>query len=119
MIDERIVQQVWEKGVVVEGYDPSQVRKDSCGAFIVRPHYKNRNSDYGWEIDHVYPVSKGGDDQLVNLRPIQWENNIKKSDSFPEYETSVAAEGNANVKKEGHYTVNKALVDELKQIYRF
>ena len=75
MIDNNKVQQVWEKGIEVDGYDASQIRKDACGAFIVRTHYKNRDSDYGWEIDHVYPESRGGDDRLENLRPMQWENN--------------------------------------------
>lgn len=119
MIDENIVQQVWEKGIRVDGFDPSQVRKDSCGAFIVRTQYKNRNSDYGWEIDHVYPISKGGDDNPYNLRPIQWENNVKKGDSFPNYETSVIGQGNANVRIEGHYTVNQQLLEQLRQIYNF
>jgi len=119
MIDENIVQQVWEKGIKVDGFDHSQVRKDSCGAFIVRTQYKNRNSDYGWEIDHVYPVSKGGDDNLDNLRPIQWENNVKKGDSFPNYDTSVIGQDNANIKSEGHYTVNEKLLEVLRQLYHF
>lgn len=119
MIDDSIVQSVWEKGIVVEGFDSSQIRKDSCGAFIVRTQYKNRNSDYGWEIDHVYPKSKGGDDNLVNLRPIQWENNVKKGDSFPDYETSVIGQENANIRTEGHYTVNQHLIEQLRQLYHF
>ena len=118
-MDNNIVQQVWENGVVVDGYDASQVRKDSCGAFIVRSQYKNRNSDYGWEIDHVYPVSKGGGDELVNLRPMQWENNVKKGDSFPNYETSIVGEGSSNIRKEGHYTVNENLIARLKSLYKF
>ena len=118
-MDEKTVQQVWEKGIKVEGFDPSQIRKDSCGAFIVRSHYKNRNSDYGWEIDHVYPESKGGDNNLVNLRPMQWENNVKKGDDFPDYETSVVGQDNANIRVEGHYTINHILLEQLKQIYNF
>lgn len=119
MVDENKVQQVWEKGIVVDGYDASQIRKDACGAFIVRTHYKNRDSDYGWEIDHVYPESRGGDDRLENLRPMQWENNVIKSDDFPDYETAVIAQGNGNIRKTGHYTVNRTLKEQLQQLYHF
>ncbi len=118
-MNDNIVQQVWEKGIKVDGFDSSQIRKDSCGAYIVRSQYKNRSSDYGWEIDHVYPQSLGGDDTLINLRPMQWENNVMKGDNFPSYETSVVGQGNVNIKTEGHYTVNQALRDQLQKIYHF
>ena len=119
MIDDNKIQDVWEQGVIAQGFDPSQIRKDAAGAFIVRTHYKNRNSDYGWEIDYVFPESRGGDDNPVNLRPMQWENYVKKGDSFPYYETSVVAQDNMNVKKAGHYTVNSVLLEKLREIYHF
>lgn len=74
---------VWNKGQLVFGYDPSQVRKDNCGALIYYSQYGNTNSPYGWEIDHVCPVSRGGTDALSNLQPLQWENNRHKSDNWP------------------------------------
>ena len=73
-----VIQAVWEKGQVVHGKDPSKVRKDVCKAWIHRDEYGNRNSDYGWEIDHITPISNGGPDALYNLRPLQWENNASK-----------------------------------------
>jgi hypothetical protein len=75
-----IVQQVWEKGYVVSGYDPAYVRKDQCNAWIKRFDYGNRQSQYGWEIDHITPESNGGGDELSNLRPLQWHNNASKQD---------------------------------------
>ncbi|UXX79795.1 HNH endonuclease [Reichenbachiella carrageenanivorans] len=89
--DAATVQAVWEKGRVVTGYDPSYVRKDTCGALMQRSEYGNTNSKFGWEIDHVVPVSKGGSDALSNLQPLQWENNRHKSDDYPGWSCKVKA----------------------------
>ena len=37
---------------------------------------------FGWEIDHIKPVSKGGTDNLSNLQPLYWENNRSKGDKL-------------------------------------
>ncbi len=75
-----IVQAVWQKGYVVNGYNPAEVRKDQCTAWIKRYDYGDRNSQYGWEIDHITPEANGGGDELSNLRPLQWRNNASKQD---------------------------------------
>lgn len=74
------VQKVWEKGKVVSGQEATNWRKDQCDAWIGRSQYGNRNSQYGWEIDHITPSANGGGDELSNLRPLQWENNANKQD---------------------------------------
>lgn len=71
--------EVWERGRIVQGYDPEVARKDSCGAWMQRSDYGERTS-FGWSVDHIVPVSKGGTDDIENLVPLQWENNIAKSD---------------------------------------
>ncbi|MDD3005841.1 HNH endonuclease signature motif containing protein [Flavobacterium sp.] len=76
---EKQIQEVWEKGKVVPGNDPNIYRTDCCDAWIKRNEYGNRNSNYGWEIDHITPKSNDGGDELSNLRPLQWENNMSKS----------------------------------------
>lgn len=55
---EETIQQVWEKATPVAGNDPAVWRQDQCKAWIGRRFYGNRNSEYGWEIDHIVPVSK-------------------------------------------------------------
>lgn len=68
---------VWLKGRAVKGDTGAHWRLDACGAWMSLADHGNRNSRYGWEIDHIDP--DGGDD-IDNLRPLQWENNCAKSD---------------------------------------
>lgn len=73
------VQAVWNKAGVLPGNNSAIWRVDACGAAINRYQYGKLNQ-YGWEIDHINPVSNGGSDQMFNLQPLQWENNRSKSD---------------------------------------
>ncbi len=75
------IQLVWEKGATVPDNNPDQWRKDQCGAWIGRQFYGKRESQYGWEIDHIILASDGGTDAPSNLRPLQWENNASRQDS--------------------------------------
>ena len=59
-MDEQTKVLVWQKGTAIPGYDPAQWRRDAWGNALSFAAYGNRNSDYGWEIDHIRPVSEGG-----------------------------------------------------------
>ena len=76
-------QRVWEKGDIVPERSQDETRRDVCGAIIKRDDYGNTSSHYGWEIDHIKPVSSGGGDEVDNLQPLQWRNNRSKSDDYP------------------------------------
>jgi len=67
---------VWLKGIRSPFLDPNLWRLDSSGNLIYFPHYGNRYSPYGWEIDHINPY---GPTELWNLQPLQWYANVIKS----------------------------------------
>lgn len=72
------IQKVWEKGSIVLNNDANVWRKDQCGAWIGRSFYGDRNSKYGWEIDHI--DNDTDNNNLSNLRPLQWKNNVSRQD---------------------------------------
>lgn len=115
--DEKTIEYAWNQGRIVEDYDSSLFRKDAAGAWISRSEYGNRDSKFGWEIDHIYPTALGGDNDEKNLRPMQWENNVSKGDNYPDYVAVVVADGNQNVDKQSSRTINSSVQERLQKLY--
>lgn len=69
-----VIEQVWQTAQVIRGNDPAIWRKDAHGAWIHRLAYRNRHSDFGWEIaDAAYALRVCG---IASLRPLQWQNHL-------------------------------------------
>ena len=65
--------------------------KDFTGREIVKGAYNNRNSEFGWNVDHILPQSRGGKTADYNLIICHISTNDEKADKFPVF--------NANGKK--------------------
>ncbi|HRJ07361.1 MAG TPA: HNH endonuclease signature motif containing protein [Prosthecobacter sp.] len=94
MTEAEKIQLVWNKGAIPIPQEAANWRKDTCGAWIARNQYGNRDSNYGWEIDHINP---NGGDAISNLQPLQWENNVAKSDG--RHKCVVKGVGNKNFRQ--------------------
>ena len=111
----------WCSALIIPEHNPDHIRQDACGAWIVYEDYNNRDSMFGWEIDHIYPVSRlrclGVPEVLwdnpLNIRALHWRNNLSKGN-----ESVVTDEGATNVSCEFTYLVNEALQDELRSLFK-
>ena len=107
MIDEEKRKKLWELMPTAEGKDCAKFRLDSCGALMEWDRYGDRQSDFGWEIDHVVPKSllteRGATENEIddedNLRPMHWKNNDTKSADYPEYQAKVSYENGRNIEQ--------------------
>jgi len=124
-MEEQELLNLWEKATKFENYDSTKWRKDASGAWIAYSQYGNRQSTYGWEVDHIVPKSKLEDagasqeeiDNPLNLRPYNWANNDSKSDDYPEFRRAVTAKDNHNVENTDWREISKDLQRRLHQLY--
>lgn len=72
----------WNNANEIKGQNPDVWRKDAYGNKIRYGSYGTQG-DYGWEIDHKHPVSKGGTDSPRNLQALYWEENRQKGNKYP------------------------------------
>ena len=76
---------------------------DFAGREIAKGAYNDRNSQFGWNVDHVLPQSRGGKTADHNLVCCHIQTNDEKADKFPCF--------NANgrkfeiVKVQNHYEI--------------
>ena len=116
-LSQAMIDKIWNKASVIEGLDPNVFRKDPCGGAMMKNKYDDITSPFGWTIDHIYPRSKGGDDNEINLRAMQWQNDSSKGHDFPLYNSAVVFDSIENVPSVREFRVNAKKLAELSKIY--
>lgn len=124
--NDQLLDEIWRHGQTVKGYDESKIRKDACGAWIIRDRYGDRTSPFGWEVDHIYPESKLRNknvlpeliDNPTNLRPLNWKNNDSKGADYPSYQACITSKDDCNIEGVYQYTVNDVTRNRVEQLYQ-
>ena len=73
--------EVWNKARKIAGHDPDIYRQDSCGRTIRYVDHGKRG-EFGWKIDTILPLSRGGSSDSFNLQPLHWQNHQIKRQHF-------------------------------------
>ncbi len=87
----------------VKQFGKRQKAFDFAGREIAKAAYNDRKSDFGWNVDHILPESKGGKTADHNLICCNIKTNDEKADRFP------AFKANGNLfeiqRRENHYEI--------------
>lgn len=81
MANNELIDKVWNKAKKIRGEDPNNVRQDPYGNKIRKDQF-GKDSQEGWEIDHIKPKSKGGSDSARNLQAMQTNKNRELGDTL-------------------------------------
>lgn len=85
---------------------------DFTGRTIAKGAYNDRNSEFGWNVDHILPQSRGGKTADHNLVCCHILTNDEKADKFPAFKANGI--NFEIVKVENHYEI-KQLTKETKK----
>lgn len=87
--------------------------KDFAGRIIAKGAYNDRNSDCGWNVDHILPQSRGGTTADHNLICCHIHTNDEKADKFPCFKANgVSFE---IIKVQNHYEIRHKTNEPKKQ----
>lgn len=99
------IEEVWNKGEIIDNYNPQLYRKDYAGALMFKNSFVNNvkvNDDpksLNWTIIHQCPLSHGGTSDISNLQPINNINAITKGNNYPRWKTAITFNGKQNILK--------------------
>ena len=95
----------------VKQFGKRQKATDFAGREMAKAAYNDRGSKYRWNVDHIFPVSKGGKTADYNLICCHMQTNSEKADRFPCFRANEKAF--EIQKRQNHYEI-VAKVDDQK-----
>ena len=105
VINHETAMSLWSKR-----YGKASKIKDFAGREMIKAAYNNRNSEYGWNVDHILPQSKGGKTTDSNLVCCHILTNDEKADKFPCF--SANGKQFEILKVENHYEIKQKSVNQ-------
>lgn len=96
------IEEVWNKGEIVNNFNPQLYRKDYAGAlifwhnFIPQPKLNDSIESLNWTIVCERPITSGGDNYTKNLVPMNNNNAVTKGNNFPNWTTTTTYDSKKN-----------------------
>lgn len=87
----------------VQQFGKKQKAMDFAGREIAKAAYNDRNSNFGWNVDHILPLSRGGKTADHNLICCHILTNDEKADKFPCFKAN--AKEYEIQKRQNHYEI--------------
>ena len=87
---------------------------DFAGREIVKGAYNDRNSNFGWNVDHILPQSQSGKTTDSNLKCCHILTNDEKADKFPCFTAN--SKRFEIVKVQNHYEIKEVNQSKKKKI---
>jgi hypothetical protein len=60
-----------------------EFRKDCLGNLVRYNDYGRRNSPFGWELEYIVPLRRGGSADPENLQALHWKASAARSEAVP------------------------------------
>ncbi|MBD5550166.1 MAG: HNH endonuclease [Lachnospiraceae bacterium] len=97
----------------VQQFGKKQKAMDFSGREIAKAAYNDRNSNYGWNVDHILPLSRGGKTADHNLICCHILTNDEKADKFPCFKAN--AKEFEIQKRQNHYEIVARTADKKEE----
>lgn len=97
----------------VKQFGKRQKAIDFAGREIAKAAYNDRNSNFGWNVDHILPLARGGKTSDHNLICCHISTNDEKADKFPCFKANDKV---FEIKKrQNHYEIVARSVDQTRE----
>lgn len=97
----------------VQQFGKKQKAIDFAGREIAKAAYNDRNSNFGWNVDHILPRSRGGKTADHNLICCHILTNDEKADKFPCFKAN--AKEFEIQKRQNHYEIVAKTSDQKEE----